>query len=219
MTTEERARSRRVAPIVLASVMAVAGVVALIVAISAQRAAPQPPRTAAGKVSIPAPPASTQPGPAVTTTAPGLAASVPTTVSIPSIGVESHLITLGQNADGSVEVPKNFQTAGWYNGSVTPGQTGPSVIVGHVDSDSGPGVFFRLGALKPGDRVVVGRADGTTATFAITGVREYTKNQFPTVEVYGNTTVPALRLVTCGGAFDNTTKHYLSNVVAFGQLA
>lgn len=216
MNTSKRPRSPRIAAIVVASFLAVAGIVLIVVAVSAQRSAPKPSRAAAGTLRLPSLPG---PSSTTTTTVPGLPASVPTTVSVPSIGVESHLISLGQNADGSVEVPRDFQTAGWYNGSVTPGQIGPLVIVGHVDSESGPGVFFRLGAVKPGDRVVVGRADGATATFTITGVREYAKNQFPTTEVYGNTSVSSIRLVTCGGAFDNATRHYLSNVVAFGQLA
>ena len=147
-----------------------------------------------------------------------MAPSAPVTISIPSIAVRSDLIRLGLNADGSIEVPKSFHVAGWYEHSVTPGQTGPSIILGHVDSKAGPGIFFRLGALHSGDRVVVNRADGTTATFQINAVRSYSKTQFPTLDVYGNTPMPTIRLITCGGAFDRTTGHYLSNIVAFGQL-
>jgi hypothetical protein len=93
------------------------------------------------------------------------------------------------------------------------------VILGHVDSMSGPGIFYRVGALHPGDTVAVTRADGKTVTFVITGVRQYSKTAFPTLDVYGNTPVPTIRLVTCGGAFDSATHHYLSNIVAFGELA
>jgi sortase (surface protein transpeptidase) len=132
--------------------------------------------------------------------------------------VQSTLIRLGLNADGTVQVPMSFHVAGWYEHSVTPGQTGPSVILGHVDSKGGPGIFFRLGALHPSDRVVVKRADGTAATFEITAVRSYFKQRFPTLDVYGNTPTPTIRLITCGGTFDRATGHYLSNIVAFGQL-
>jgi len=133
--------------------------------------------------------------------------------------VTSDLTSLGLNADGSVEVPVSFQTAGWYRGSVTPGQVGPAVILGHIDSTAGPGVFYRLGALHPGDQVIVERLDGRELTYRITGVREYPKDHFPTIEVYGDTPIPTIRLITCGGAFDNATHHYLSNIIAFGQLS
>ena len=132
--------------------------------------------------------------------------------------MQSPIVGLGLNTDGTVEVPGSFHVAGWYKYGVEPGQVGPSVYLGHVDSVSGPGIFYRLGALHPGDHVIVTRADGQLVTFKITGVREYFKTAFPTIDVYANTSVPTIRLVTCGGAFDNATHHYLSNVVAFGQL-
>jgi sortase (surface protein transpeptidase) len=144
---------------------------------------------------------------------------LPIAISIPSIGVQSPVVDLGLNADGTVEVPSSFHEAGWYKYGVEPGQIGPSVYLGHVDSTSGPGVFYRLGALRPGDHVTIQRADGRPVTFVITGVRQYSKTAFPTLAVYANTAVPTIRLVTCGGAFDTTTHHYLSNIVAFGQLA
>jgi sortase (surface protein transpeptidase) len=133
--------------------------------------------------------------------------------------VSSTLTSLGLNADGSVHVPDSFSIAGWFNGSVTPGQVGPTIILGHVDSTAGPGVFFRLGDLRPGDQVTLTRADGAIVTYRITGVRQYPKDHFPTLAVYGNTPVPTIRLITCGGAFDTATHHYLSNIVAFGQVA
>jgi sortase (surface protein transpeptidase) len=101
---------------------------------------------------------------------------------------------------------------------VTPGQAGTSVIEGHVDSDHGPAVFFRLGALHPGNRIDVTLADGITAIFRVTGVREYTKDQFPSKIIYGPSDYAALRLITCGGAFDYTTGHYLSSVVVFAVM-
>jgi sortase (surface protein transpeptidase) len=133
--------------------------------------------------------------------------------------VRSQLVHLDRNPDGTVQVPTSYQIAGWYDRSVTAGQVGPTVILGHVDSKAGPGIFYRLGALHPGDTVTVTRTDHRTVTYTITGVREYAKNQFPTIDVYGNTTRPTIRLVTCGGTFDHTTGHYLSNIVAYGELA
>ena len=131
--------------------------------------------------------------------------------------MQSSIVDLGQNADGTVEVPSRFHLVGWYKFAVSPGQVGPSVFLGHVDSQSGPGVFYRLGQLRIGDRVVVKRRDGRSVVFAITGVREYSKASFPSIDVYGNTSTPTIRLVTCGGAFDSVTRHYLSNIVAFGE--
>jgi Sortase domain len=219
--------SSRRATAAVACVLALSGALAVGVAVRAQRSAPQPSAAAAGSVISTTVPATKPriPGPATTahptTTAKpkakGLSASPPTAVSIPSIGVATSLIQLGRNADGSVAVPQSFHVAGWYTGSVTPGQIGPTIILGHVDSKAGPGIFFRLGALEPGDKVTVNRADGKAVTFVITGVRSYLKNEFPTLSVYADTPIPTLRLITCGGAFDRSTGHYLSNIIAFGQ--
>jgi sortase (surface protein transpeptidase) len=148
----------------------------------------------------------------------GVVPSPPVEISIPAIGVQSSIVDLGQNADGTVEVPSSFHVVGWYKYTVTPGQVGPSVFLGHVDSQSGPGVFYRLGQLRIGDRVVVRRTDGRSVVFAITGVREYSKTAFPSIDVYGNTSTPTIRLVTCGGPFDSATHHYISNIVAFGEM-
>ena len=108
--------------------------------------------------------------------------------------------------------------AGWYTGSPRPGAVGSSVIAGHVDSVRGPAVFYRLGTLRPGERVYVSRADGTMADFSVSRVQTYAKDAFPTAEVYGPAPDPELRLITCGGTFDSTTGHYLSNVVAYATL-
>jgi hypothetical protein len=105
--------------------------------------------------------------------------------------------------------------AGWYTGSPRPGAIGSAIIVGHVDSVSGPGVFFRLRSLRPRDRIYIRRSDGSLAIFAVTAVREYPKAHFPADLVYGPVPVAALRLITCGGFFDAAIGHYLSNVVAF----
>ena len=141
-------------------------------------------------------------------------------LDIPSIGVHtSTFVDLGRGRDGSIEVPHNFAAAGFYTPGPTPGQFGPAVIAGHVDSTRGPAVFYRLGALKAGATVSVGRRDGTTARFVVDKVEAYPKAQFPTTEVYGNTTSRAeLRLITCGGSFDDRSGHYVDNVVAFAHL-
>ncbi|MGH3176184.1 MAG: class F sortase, partial [Streptosporangiaceae bacterium] len=140
----------------------------------------------------------------------------------PAIGVDSKLLRLGLNADGTVQVPSIRTSAGraaWYKYSATPGQIGSAVIEGHVDSQQGPAVFFRLGALHRGDMIDVTLADGVTAEFRVTGVREYSKTRFPTKAIYGTTDFAALRLITCGGAFDYATGHYLSSTVVFASLA
>jgi len=145
-------------------------------------------------------------------------------IAIPAIGVHSRLLRVGLNRDGTIRVPPlndppRTNDAAWYKYSPSPGQAGPAVIVGHVDSAStGPSVFFRLGALDPGDMVDITLADHQVAVFRVTGVRLYRKARFPTSTVYGQTGYAALRLITCGGSFDAQTHHYLSNVVAFATL-
>jgi LPXTG-site transpeptidase (sortase) family protein len=109
--------------------------------------------------------------------------------------------------------------AGWYTGSPRPGAVGSAVIAGHIDSKAGPGVFFRLSSLRPGDRVYVRRADGTLTAFRVTAVHAYPKDSFPTAAVYGATPDSELRLVTCGGTFDYATGSYLSNTVVYAVAA
>jgi hypothetical protein len=129
---------------------------------------------------------------------------------------------VGLTAQHTLQVPApgpHYNEAAWYKYSSTPGSLGPAVIVGHVDSAAqGPSVFFNLGDLRPGDKVLVTRADGLVAVFRADGVRRYPKAHFPTMRVYGNTDYAALRLVTCGGAFDYATDHYLDNIVVFASL-
>jgi LPXTG-site transpeptidase (sortase) family protein len=150
-------------------------------------------------------------------------AALPASVSIPAIGVESELITLGLNADGTLAVPApgpDYDKAAWFDGSPRPGDIGPAVIEGHVDSAAnGPSVFYRLGDLAVGDRVDVTRADASVVTFVVDEVRVVPKDDFPTVDVYGNTDGPELRLITCGGPFDSAAGSYEDNVVVFASLA
>ena len=139
----------------------------------------------------------------------------PVSLTIPLIGVKTNLITLGLAAGGAMQVPSTSTVAGWFTGSPRPGAVGSSIIVGHVDSKSGPGIFFRLPELKKGDDVYIKRSDGTTAEFRVTEVQEYPKDQFPTDRVYGPTPDAELRLITCGGTFDSVTGHYLSNIIVY----
>jgi len=147
--------------------------------------------------------------------------SLPVSVDIPAIGVHSKLLHLGVNPDGTIRVPSldtRADEAAWYKYSATPGQLGVSVIEGHVDSYQGAAVFFRLGALLPGDSIDVRLANGITAVFRVTGVRRYAKTRYPAETIYGATGFPALRLITCGGTFDYTTRSYLSSTVVFASL-
>jgi hypothetical protein len=191
------------------ALLLVGGAVTIAVAMLAQQHAPQPAAGAAGVV-----------GPA-TAKGPSLSRSLPVFVDIPAIGVHSKLLHLGVNADGSIEVPSvatSASKAAWYKYSATPGQIGSAVIEGHVDSHHGPAVFFRLGALRPGDHIDVTLADGITGIFRVTGVREYAKSKFPARIIYGATDYAALRLITCGGTFDYATGHYRSSTVVFASL-
>jgi hypothetical protein len=150
-----------------------------------------------------------------------LGTSSPMTIVIPAIGVNAPVTNLGLNSNGTVQVPPldNHNLAGWYDRSVTPGATGTSVILGHVDDYSGPSVFFSIKNLQKNDAIDVVRADGKTAVFAVDGVQKATKINFPTSDVYGNVNYPALRLVTCGGPFDAQTGEYLDSIVVYAHLA
>ena len=142
----------------------------------------------------------------------------PVSLVIPAINVSTRLIHLGVTRTGALQVPASTAVAGWYTGSPRPGAVGAAVIAGHVDSRTALGVFYWLRILRPGDRVYVKRADGTLAVFRVTSVRAYAKDQFPTAAVYGPVPDAELRLITCGGTFDWSTGHYLSNVVVFARL-
>lgn len=160
----------------------------------------------------------TEPAPAA---AEPLPASEPVAVSIPAIEVQSPLHPLGLNDDGTLQVPsgERYDEAAWYDGSPTPGESGPAIIEGHVTSQgSTPSVFFDLGALEPGDLVEVDRADGTTATFEVYGADSFPKDEFPKTTVYGNTSGPELRLITCGGTYDPDRRAHEDNIVIFARL-
>jgi sortase (surface protein transpeptidase) len=160
--------------------------------------------------------------PAVRLAGPGdvapLPPSAPVALSIPALGVRSDVVRLGLEPDGAMEVPDGAAEAGWYEQSPTPGDVGPSVLVAHVDWADQPGVFHDLSALEPGDEVSVTREDGRVATFAVERIATYPKAEFPTDDVYGDLDHPALRLVTCGGVFDESSGDYADNVVVYAVL-
>lgn len=143
---------------------------------------------------------------------------MPVSLTIPAIGVQTSLIQLGLTAAGTLQVPSSTTVAGWYTGSPRPGAIGAAVIAGHVDSQAGPAVFFRLRLLRPGQLVYIRRADNSLAVFRVMAVQLYPKTQFPTAAVYDPVPDSQLRLITCGGTFDSTTGHYLSNVVVSATL-
>jgi len=211
-----RRSSRRLA----AAVVLGAGLVAVgvgttgltVSALSPAHAAPLPARPA----PIPAPTGRTVAPASVAT---GQQAARPVSLSIPSIGVRTRLIHLGVNRDGTLQVPSSTAVAGWYTGSPRPGMVGSAIIAGHVDSRTGPGIFFWLRTLRPGDRIYVGRADGTMAVFTVTRISKFAKDHFPTAAVYGPVPDSELRVITCGGIFDRSLGRYLSNVVVFARLA
>jgi sortase (surface protein transpeptidase) len=208
--------SRRLAAVAaLGAGLATVGVGAAGLAVSAlspAHAAPLPARPA----PIPAPTGRTVLPASLTS---GQQAARPTWLSIPSLGIRTKLIRLGVNSDGTLQVPSSTTVAGWYTGSPRPGTVGSAVIAGHVDSRTGPGIFFWLRSLHRGMRIYVGRADGTMAVFTVTRVRKFAKHHFPTAAVYGPVPDAELRLITCGGVFDPSLGSYLSNVVVFARLA
>jgi hypothetical protein len=143
----------------------------------------------------------------------------PTRVRMPAVGVDAALEGVGLDAAGALVPPSDGATAGWFADGTAPGAPGPAVLTGHVDGGGRPAVFAALEALHPGDPVLVDRADGTSLRFVVTRVARYPKSAFPTVAVYGPTTGPELRLITCGGAFDRFAGSYLDNVVVWARAA
>jgi len=141
----------------------------------------------------------------------------PVRLRIPTLGIDAPLTHLGVAPDRTIEVPTDFAVPGWFDQGPRPGQPGPAVILGHVDSKAGPAVFYRLSGLPVGAEVLVDRADGSTATFRVRGTQHVAKTAFPTDLVYAPTLEPSLRLVTCGGAFDHARRSYVDNVIVYAD--
>jgi hypothetical protein len=147
------------------------------------------------------------------------AVAAPVRIRIPQVRVDTSLQRLGRGPHGTIAVPSRPDVAGWYAEGPRPGQPGPAVILGHVDWTNRPAVFFRLTELRPGAALYIGRADGSTAAFRVTGSSRVPKSRFPTDLVYSPTLQPTLRLVTCGGSYDRATRNYRDNVIVYAVPA
>lgn len=170
----------------------------------------------------PAQPVAVEPAPQVDSrnAVAALPKSEPVSIDIPKIGAHSSLVPLGLNPDNTVQVPPVTTPlqAGWYTYAPTPGETGPAVVLGHVDGNHQKGIFFRLKELAAGDRVSIARKDGTTAVFEVTKVHQVPKKDFEAEGVYDDTAGPELRLITCGGVFDRSAHNYVDNIVVYARL-
>jgi len=144
--------------------------------------------------------------------------SDPVRLRIPALNIDTSFVELGLQNNNEIEIPSGFEEVGWYKYGPTPGELGPAVVLGHVDSYSGPAVFFYLGQLNPGDRVEIDRADGTTAIFRIDKLERYLQSEFPTSLVYGDLNHAGLRLITCSGSYDREQRRYESNLIVFASL-
>jgi sortase (surface protein transpeptidase) len=198
---------------VLAAVMTLAAVVCLLM-----WAARSDPASPAGSADSPQEPTSAVAAVETPATAPASPLAKPVELSIPRIDVRTRLMGLGLEKDGSVEVPENAAVAGWFRRGPPPGSRGSSVILGHVDSPTGPAVFYRLRELRPGDRMAVRLDDGTLARFRVRAVETYANEDFPAQKVYGRQGRSQLNLVTCGGDYDAAQGGYQSNVVVYASL-
>ena len=148
-----------------------------------------------------------------------LPAAAPERLHIPRLALTATFTeALGLNEDRTIEVPESFASVGWYRYGPTPGELGPAVVLGHVDSYRGPAVFYSLGQLRPGDEIRIDRADGTTATFAVTRLARHAQSAFPTAAVYGDIDHAGLRLITCSGTYDRGTLRYSHNLIVYAEL-
>ncbi|MFC4853004.1 class F sortase [Actinophytocola glycyrrhizae] len=175
---------------------------------TAAQPTPQPTQSTSPRSKTPPPPADESGS---------LPRSRPVWIDVPGIRAHSSLVPLGLNADRTVEVPPVDQPmqAGWYKHSPAPGQTGPSVVLGHVNGGGHDGIFARLHELKPGDEIRIGREDKQVTRFVVERIEQFPKTEFPAGQVYGDTKEPELRLITCGGSFDKAANSYRDNVIVF----
>jgi LPXTG-site transpeptidase (sortase) family protein len=193
------------------------GLAALVIAVGGHGARSAAPAAAPTPAASAAPSAAPSAGPSAAVSA--APTSTPqadlraTEVRLPTVDVRSALVPLDIGPDGALQPPPDPDVAGWYVRGSVPGEPGPTVIAGHVDSRSGPAVFYRLDQLNAGDRVEVTRSDGQVFAYRVATVERHPKNDFPTARVYGPTPGPELRLITCGGDFDRRVGHYQDNIV------
>ncbi|MET8039243.1 class F sortase [Micromonospora sp. NPDC005215] len=203
---------------------AVAGVLTLTAAVTIGLAVagrgeepPRPDASAAAPAANASPVPATSPG--ELTSGPLMVGSPPVRVSIPSLKAAAATVALGLQPDGAMQVPDSAAEVGWFTKAPMPGALGPAVLAGHVNWKGHRGTFFDLARVKVGAAITVDRQDGSTAMFTVTKVEQYPKDRFPTDEVYGATDHAALRLITCGGEFDDSTQHYRDNVIVYARLA
>ena len=201
--------------VVLALLLAALGAVALGRTYAPVSAAPAPAGAAAGPAAGAAP-AVDGPAPAHLPPAPPQQGALQ--LIVPALGIDRDTLPLGTADDGTLQVPATAQDIGWYGGGPLPGDDGPAVLAGHVDLDGRPGVFSALSTMAPGQHISVLRPDGEAVRFVVTRVEQHAKNAFPTDAVYGPTDAPELRLITCGGSFDERRGSYRDNVVVFAVL-
>lgn len=148
-----------------------------------------------------------------------LQASTPVHLRIPTVGIAAHFEKpLGLQNNQEIQVPEAYETVAYYKHGPTPGELGPSVILGHVDSYKGPAVFYSLGQLQEGDTIEIDRDDGTTAIFAVDRLERHMQSGFPTKQVYGDLDYAGLRLITCSGTFDRGIQRYSHNLIVFARL-
>lgn len=184
----------------------------LLVVLSAGSPPPTIPAPSPWATAIPAP----QPPPRMA----AVPYAKPVWIRIPVIGVSAPVTSVGLNPDGTLQLPPltDHNLAAWYDKGAVPGQPGPAVVVGHVDSNLGPSVFFELHTLRPGDTIEVSRQHAPSLIFTVSSLQQVPKSRFPTRAVYGPVSYPALRLITCGGAFDPARGSYEDNVIVFAVL-
>lgn len=163
-------------------------------------------------------PLPTKNDPAAVASADALHESDPVRLRIPKLLIDTNFVPLGLMENGEIEVPAGYTEVGWYTYGPTPGELGPAVVLGHVDSKTGPGVFMFLGQLAPGDLIHVDRNDGSVATFRVTSLERYNRDEFPTEKIYGNIPYAGIRLITCSGFYDRASERYDRVLVVYGEL-
>jgi sortase (surface protein transpeptidase) len=170
-----------------------------------------------GRALPPPVPAASPPAATASSAPPPPVVADPVRLRIPAIALDAPVVGLALDARGAIDVPTRWGDVGWYRPGVAPGAVGPAVLVGHYDSKSGPAVFYRLASVLPGDQLVVAGASGISVTFVVDRLQTVSKAAFPTQEIYGPVTRPEIRLITCDGAFNESTHHYVDNLVVFGH--
>lgn len=152
------------------------------------------------------------------TAAYSLPTAAPSSLRIPKVGIDAGFVPLGLNADQTIQTPTVYDKAGWYKYGPSPGEIGPAVVVGHVDSPTSPAIFWRLDELGLGDIIEVERSDKTVARFKVTKIKQVPRNNFPNQEVYGSINYAGVRLITCAGQFDRKVHRYTHNLVVYGSM-